>query len=136
MTNGYSSKLLKNKNITDAITSLNPFSSINVKEKFKANSSIGRFYIGCIPLKKYNKDIAICKNILFFYSTKATHYEMINVVKKWGVENNFLMAMDGSGSAQMYSDMISNEQNLELYGVRALFPDFRDLSGIISLYSK
>jgi hypothetical protein len=134
--NGYSESLLNNSKNTDVITSLNP-EDISTVNNFQPSNKIGRNYIGCIPLKEYNNDLATCKNLLFFYSDKSTHNDMMNAAKKWGVKPNHIMMMDGSGSAQLNSEVMDDSNYIEKYGLTKYgFPDYRSLPNTISIFAR
>lgn len=136
-TDGYNKKLLKNSKITDVISALNPSNTNNLKDKLKPKSKIGRHYIGCIPLREYSKKLSTCKNIVFFYSTLSTNKEMISAMTNWGIKKHHIMAMDGSGSAQIYSEVMTHSGIIEGYGAaRFNIPDYRDLPGVISIYRR
>jgi hypothetical protein len=134
--NGYSKGLLENSKITDVITSLNPEDTKTVNE-FQPNKKIGRHYIACVPLKEYNTNLATCKNLLFFYSDNATHNDMMNAAKKWGIKKYHIMMMDGSGSAQLYSEVMTESGIVEKHGLtRWKFPDYRPLPNVISIFNR
>lgn len=135
---GFHKKYFDMKVFSDVITGLNP--NVNNKvfmDKIKSTENIGRNYIGCIPYKKYDygEKLAICKNLLFLYSSKATHNEMITEMQKWGIKNNQTIVMDASGSAQLYSKKMSG--TIEKYGTTSWhIPDYRDLPSVIAIHER
>ena len=116
--------LLNKDYVSDAIVGLDPF-DIDVKNAFGANSFKGRNMIGCIPYKKYDKDVlAVCRYTIFFVAKKSSFSSLINEINKWGVKSNYILNLDGSGSAQAYSrDVQNNYKNLWFKGDNRLLPN-------------
>jgi len=133
--NGFHKGLFKHSLISDAITALDPYHKKTKEDKLKVEEKIGRHYIGCIPLKEYNTNLATCRNLIFIQSNEATHTDMLEEMKKWGVKEHHIMAMDGSGSARLYSTMMVHSGIVERAGLNSLgFADWRDLPNVISIY--
>jgi hypothetical protein len=122
---------LKNKNITDGITGFDPF-DINAQKAIGAKYNKGRNMIGCIPFPKYDLgSIAICKKVYFFISKSISQKSLISEMKKWGIEEEYMLTLDGSGSAQAYTEEFQyNGKNFRMPG------DYRKIPNSILIYSR
>ena len=110
---GYDSWMLNNSK--ELIVGLNP------SENMDENSNIGRFYIGGL-----HSNSSSLRYLLFFVSERKSQGDMLSEIHDWGVWDQDIVMMDGSGSAQMKTNKVT------IYGYNQYyFRDKRDIPNVI-----
>jgi len=118
--NGYGSWMLNNSK--ELIVGLDP------SENMDESSNIGRFYIGGV-----NDNSSSLRYLLFFVSDQKSQDDMLIEIDNWGVWDQNILMMDGSGSAQMKTSKVT------IYGSRAssyYVPDYRNLPNVLLVRKK
>ena len=115
---GYGSWMLNNSK--ELIVGLDP------SENMDKSSNIGRFYIGGLHCNS-----SALRYLLFFVSSAKSQGSMLSEIYDWGVWDQDIIMMDGSGSAQMKTSKIT------VYGYNQYyFRDKRDIPNVILVRDK
>jgi len=68
--------------------------------------------------------VNILRYTIFFIAKKSTFSSLIHEMNRWGIKNNYILNLDGSGSAQAYSrDVKYNYHDLWFKGDNRLLPN-------------